>query len=116
MLVSVEVVGNADGDGVGNVGASRLGSFVVGKYLLEGVGIVEGIVVGKAVEYRAVIGGEGNHDGAAHSKYVIGDTVGLIVGIDVGVTEGAGLGIGCGDVSWKPYACMNLVASTQTHQ
>ena len=42
--------------------------FDLGKYLLEGVGMVDGIVVGKAVEYKAVIGGEANHDGAAHGQ------------------------------------------------
>ena len=74
-------------------------SFDLGKYLLEAVGMVEGIVVRKAVEFRAVIGGEATHDGAAHSQYVIGDTLDLIVGIGVGVIEKAGLGVRGGGVS-----------------
>ena len=104
--VGVGGVGTADSDRVGNVGVSRLGSFVGGKTLLEGVGTGDGIVVGEAVKCRAVIGGEGTHNGAAHGRYVIGDIEGLIVGIGVGVTEGVELGIGCGDVSWIPYAWM----------
>ena len=44
LLVGVEVIGNANGDGVGKIDASWLGSFVVvGKYLLEGVDNTEGI-------------------------------------------------------------------------
>ena len=105
VLVGVEEVSNADSEGVDNQGVSRLASFVVGQTLLEGVGTVDGVVVGEAVKCRAVFGGEGNRDGAAHSRYVIGDIVGRIVGSDVGGTEGTGLVIGWGDVSWIPYAC-----------
>ena len=85
--------------------------FDLGKYLLEGVGMVDGIVVGKAVEYRAVIGGEANHDGAAHGQYAIGDTVDLIVCIGVGVIEEAGLGVRGGGVSWVPNPCWRLFGS-----
>ena len=71
----------------------------LGKYLSEGVSMVEGIVVRMAVEYRAVIGGEANHDGAALSQYVSGNALDLIVGIGVGVIEKAGLGVRGGGVS-----------------